>query len=153
LDAVLDPQPLDRAALADEEAGVDPGGVRAATVSEPPPGAVFPVVETAAHATDLGLAFYEGGMFPAGYRGALSVAQRGSSVRRAGGRAGDGDLPGPGRLGARAPALRGGLAGRAAGRYRGRIADVAAVLPDGSLPVSEDEAGALYRVTHDGAAR
>ncbi len=37
------------------------------------------------------------------------------------------------------------------GAYRGRIVDVA-VLPDGSLLVSDDEAGALYRITH-GAAR
>ena len=51
--------------------------------SEPPADAVFPAVETAAHATDLGLAFYEGGMFPAEYRGALFSAQRGSAVRRA----------------------------------------------------------------------
>ncbi len=38
-----------------------------------------------------------------------------------------------------------------AGAYRGRIVDVA-VLPDGSLLASDDEAGALYRITH-GAAR
>ncbi len=47
----------------------------------PPPEAAFPVVETAAHATDLGLAFYEGPMFPPEYHGALFSAQRGSSVR------------------------------------------------------------------------
>jgi len=35
------------------------------------------------------------------------------------------------------------------GRYRGRIADVA-MLPDGSLLVSDDEAGALYRITYHG---
>ena len=37
-----------------------------------------------------------------------------------------------------------------AGRYRGRPVDVA-VLPDGSLLVSDDQAGALYRVTYGGA--
>ena len=38
----------------------------------------------------------------------------------------------------------------ATGSYRGRIADVA-VPPDGSPLVSDDEAGALYRVTYHGA--
>ena len=36
-----------------------------------------------------------------------------------------------------------------AGHYRGRIADVA-ILPDGALLVSDDAAGALYRITYGG---
>ncbi len=47
------------------------------------------------------------------------------------------------------PFAEGWLDGEA-GRYRGRIVDVA-VLPDGSLLVSDDAAEALYRITHDGA--
>ena len=118
--------------------------------SEPPADAVFPVVETAAHATDLGLAFYEGGMFPAAYRGALFSAQRGSAVRRApvGARVMVTFLAPDGSARGHRPFADGWLDGEA-GRYRGRIVDVA-VLPDGSLLVSDDEAGALYRITYGG---
>ena len=118
---------------------------------EPPAGAVFPVAETAPHATDLGPVFYEGGMFPAGYRGALFGAQRGSSVRRAGpvgARVTVTFLAPDGSARGHRPFAEGWL-DAATGRYRGRIADVA-VLPDGSLLVSDDEAGALYRVTYHG---
>jgi glucose/arabinose dehydrogenase len=130
------------------------GGGRARTDEylggEPPADVVFPVVETAAHATDLGLAFYGGGMFPAEYRGALFSAQRGSAMRRApvGARVMVTFLAPDGSVREHRPFAEGWLDGEA-GRYRGRIVDVA-VLPDGSLLVSDDEAGALYRITYDG---
>jgi glucose/arabinose dehydrogenase len=44
----------------------------------PPANAVFPQVEQAAHAADLGLIFYTGTMFPAKYRGAIFSTQHGS---------------------------------------------------------------------------
>jgi glucose/arabinose dehydrogenase len=120
--------------------------------SVPPPEAVFPVVETAAHATDLGLAFHEGPMFPPEYRGALFSAQRGSSVRGTpvGARVMVTFLAPDGSARGHRPFAEGWL-DEGTGAYRGRIVDVA-VLPDGSLLVSDDEAGALYRITH-GAAR
>jgi glucose/arabinose dehydrogenase len=115
---------------------------------EPPPGAVFSVVETTPHATDLGLVFYEGSMFPAAYRGALFSAQRGSSVRRAavGARVMVTFLSPDGSAREHRPFAEGWL-DATTGRYRGRIADVA-MLPDGSLLVSDDEVGALYRITY-----
>ena len=117
---------------------------------EPPPGAVFPVVETTPHATDLGLVFYEGSMFPAAYRGALFSSQRGSSVRSAavGARVMVTFLSPDGSAREHRPFAEGWL-DATTGRYRGRIADVA-MLPDGSLLVSDDEAGALYRITYHG---
>ncbi len=131
------------------------GGGRARTEeyrgSEPPAGAVFPAVETAAHATDLGLAFYEGALFPPEYRGALFGAQHGSVLRRApvGARVVVTFLAPDGSAREHRPFAEGWLDGEA-GRYRGRPVDVA-VLPDGSLLVSDDQAGALYRVTYGGA--
>ena len=56
------------------------GGVRTADYrsATPPTDAVPPMVETSAHAADLGMMFYQGRMFPAEYRGAIFSAQRGS---------------------------------------------------------------------------
>ena len=44
----------------------------------PPANVVFPQVEQAAHAADLGLIFYTGTMFPQKYRGAMFSTQHGS---------------------------------------------------------------------------
>ena len=121
--------------------------------SVPPADAVFPVVETAAHATDLGLAFHEGAMFPPEYRGALFSAQRGSAVRGTpvGARVMVTFLAAAGSAPGHRP-FAGGWVDAEAGRCRGRPVDVAAP-PDGSLLVSDDdEAGALQRTTYNGAA-
>ena len=45
---------------------------------KPPADAVFPQVEMAAHAADLGMTFYSGKMFPQEYRGGIFSAQHGS---------------------------------------------------------------------------
>jgi len=45
---------------------------------EPPSGTVAPVVETIAHAADLGLLFYTGSKFPAKYKKGVFTAQHGS---------------------------------------------------------------------------
>ena len=44
----------------------------------PPADVVFPVVEEAAHAADLGMSIYTGKMFPKEYQGAVFSAQHGS---------------------------------------------------------------------------
>ena len=44
----------------------------------PPANVVFPEVEQAAHAADLGLMFYTGSMFPKKYQGAIFSTQHGS---------------------------------------------------------------------------
>ena len=67
---------------------------------------------------------------------------------RAGRRAGDVHADQRGRHGRRAGGVRRGLAARTAGEYLGRPVDVAQ-LPDGSLLVSDDLAGAVYRISYD----
>jgi glucose/arabinose dehydrogenase len=115
----------------------------------PPANAVFPQVEQAAHAADLGLIFYTGTMFPAKYRGAIFSTQHGSWNRT---------VP----VGARPMVTYlkddGNVAGKSEpfaegwndnGYYLGRPVDVAQ-LPDGSLLVSDDLVGALYRISYEG---
>ena len=114
--------------------------------SDPPAGVVFPAVAMAAHAADLGLTFYRGSAFPDRYRHAIFSAQHGSWDRSepVGARvmvtfiAPDGS--------ARAePFAEGWIAPD--GSYKGRPVDVVE-LPDGSLLVSDDHAGAIYRIRY-----
>lgn len=116
--------------------------------SDPPEGVIFPAVEMTAHAADLGMTFYRGTAFPGRYAGAIFSAQHGSWNRSepVGARvmvtfvAPDGT--------ARAePFAEGWIADD--GSYLGRPVDVAE-LPDGSLLVSDDYAGALYRIAWGG---
>jgi glucose/arabinose dehydrogenase len=113
-----------------------------------PAGAVAPQVEMAPHAADLGMTFYTGKAFPQTYQGGFFTAQHGSWNRT---------KP----IGARvmfAPLKPDGTAGEAQvfaegwltenGEYLGRPVDVA-TLPDGSLLVSDDTAGAIYRIAYE----
>jgi glucose/arabinose dehydrogenase len=115
--------------------------------SEPPADAVMPAVEMPAHAADLGMMFYTGNQFPRKYRGGIFSAQHGSWNRTE-------------PVGARVmftPVLDDGSPGETEafaegwlvnGEYLGRPAAVAQ-LPDGSLLVSDDLAGAIYRISYD----
>lgn len=108
---------------------------------------VMPASETVAHAADLGMVFYTGDMFPARYRNAIFSAQRGSWNRSE-------------RIGARVmvsfpqddgtartePFAEGWLTD--SGRYDGRPVDVVQ-MPDGALLVSDDLAGAVYRISYE----
>jgi glucose/arabinose dehydrogenase len=115
----------------------------------PPPDVVFPDVEQVAHAADLGLVFYTGNMFPRNYQGAIFSTQHGSWNRSVpiGVRVmvtflkEDGHAAGPSK-----PFAEGW---NDKGNYLGRPVDVAQ-LPDGSLLVSDDLVGALYRIWYDG---
>ncbi|QKV17722.1 PQQ-dependent sugar dehydrogenase [Oricola thermophila] len=114
--------------------------------SEPPADVVFPAVETVAHAADLGMTFYTGNMFPEKYRNAIFSAQHGSWNRT---------TP----VGARVMVTFIDEEGNATmepfaegwidenGEYLGRPVDVAQ-LRDGSLLVSDDLAGAVYRISY-----
>jgi glucose/arabinose dehydrogenase len=113
---------------------------------KPPEGVVFPEIEEVAHAADLGMIFYRGQMFPEKYRGGIFSAQHGSWNRSVpvGARVmfstlkpdGTGDKSEPFAEGWNIPN----------GGYLGRPVDVAQ-MPDGSLLVSDDDAGAVYRIT------
>jgi glucose/arabinose dehydrogenase len=112
----------------------------------PPPGLVFPAIEETAHAADLGMSFYVGNMFPPVYRGAIFSAQHGSWNRsvRVGARIMVTFLHSDGSA-TQMPFAEGWLDPN--GRYLGRPVDVQQ-LRDGSLLVSDDFAGAVYRITY-----
>jgi glucose/arabinose dehydrogenase len=112
----------------------------------PPDGIVHPVVETVAHAADLGMIFYTGRMFPEEYRNGIFSAQHGSWNRTE-------------PVGARVMFTKVNEDGTAEmvpfaegwidenGEYLGRPVDVAQ-LRDGSILVSDDLAGAIYRISY-----
>jgi glucose/arabinose dehydrogenase len=107
-----------------------------------------PVQKLGPHVAALGLKFYTGNMFPAEYRNRLFIAQHGSWNR----------TPQAGPIGYRImtatidgskvtnyqPFAEGFLQGRQAW---GRPVDLLP-MPDGSMLVSDDTAGAIYRITY-----
>jgi glucose/arabinose dehydrogenase len=127
------------------------GGGKVRTVeykdSDPPKDAVFPEVEHVAHAADLGMMFYSGTMFPAKYRGGIFSAQHGSWNRTqpVGARVMFTPIGEDGKVGKTEPFAEGWLL--ETGEYIGRPVDVAQ-LADGSLLVSDDLAGAVYRISY-----
>ncbi len=115
---------------------------------EPPADAVPPAVEMDAHAADLGLTFYSGKQFPAKYRGGIFSAQHGSWNRTnpVGARVMFTAVNEDGSAGATEVFAEGWKTD--AGEYLGRPVDIAQ-LPDGSLIVSDDLAGAIYRISYE----
>jgi glucose/arabinose dehydrogenase len=119
--------------------------------------AIGPAVELPAHSAPLGLAFYTGSMFPAEYQGDLLVALHGSWNRSApiGYEVVRVDLHEGRPVGAAQSFVSGWLEGRRrtlsrpAGVGWGRPVGLL-VLGDGSLLISDDEGGRIYRVTYDG---
>lgn len=113
----------------------------------PPADVVAPAVETDAHAADLGMMFYTGKQFPKQYRGGIFSAQHGSWNRTdpMGARVMFTPVGEDGKVsGKTAPFAEGW---NKDGEYLGRPVDVAQ-LPDGSLLVSDDLAGAIYRISY-----
>jgi glucose/arabinose dehydrogenase len=115
----------------------------------PPADVVYPQVEMVAHAADLGMTFYSGTMFPAKYRNAIFSAQHGSWNRTVpvGARVMVTYLKEDGTAEKTEPFAEGWLNQNS--EYLGRPVDVAQ-LRDGSLLVSDDLSGALYRIWYDG---
>ena len=107
-----------------------------------------PQVYMDAHAADLGLCFYTGKTFPAKYQGGLFSAQHGSwnRTKPIGARVMFTSLKADGTADKTEVFAEGWLDDET-GPYRGRPVDVA-VAKDGSLLVSDDYAGAIYRVTY-----
>ena len=104
-----------------------------------------PAQALGAHVAALGMRFYTGTQFPENYRGQIFIAEHGSWNRskKSGYRVMLVKLDGA-RVVAYEPFVTGWLQGENAW---GRPADVL-VLPDGSLVISDDQTGALYRVRH-----
>ncbi|WP_370454607.1 sorbosone dehydrogenase family protein [Paracoccus sp. M683] len=114
--------------------------------AEVPADVVMPAVEMTAHAADLGLTFYDGNMFPDRYKGAIFSAQHGSWNRTTpvGARVMVTTIAEDGTATAE-PFAEGWIDEN--GEYLGRPVDVAQ-LRDGSLLVSDDLVGALYRISY-----
>ena len=104
-----------------------------------------PAQKLAPHAAALGMRFYSGSMFPQQYRNQIFIAEHGSwnRSRKIGYRVMLVRLNGNKAI-AYEPFATGWLQGESAW---GRPADVL-VLPDGSLLVADDGAGAIYRITY-----
>jgi glucose/arabinose dehydrogenase len=109
-----------------------------------------PVQELGPHVAALGMRFYTGGMFPEEYRKRIFIAEHGSWNR---------SVP----LGYRVTTVKINEAGESlgydtfaegwleSGSVWGRPADVL-VMPDGSLLISDDHAGAIYRIYYENIA-
>ena len=107
-----------------------------------------PQVEFPAHQAQLGMTFYTGKMFPAAYQGGAFVASHGSwnRVKPSGGLINFVSMKADGTADKSIVFAEGFLDEN--GIYRGRPVDVA-VMKDGSLLISDDFAGAIYRVTYN----
>ena len=112
---------------------------------------VYPEVEFPAHQAQLGMTFYTGKMFPAKYQNGMFVAAHGSWNRSpaSGALINFVPLKSDGKADASQVFAEGWL-DPATGIYTGRPMDVA-VAKDGSLLISDDYAGAIYRVSYTGS--
>jgi len=106
-----------------------------------------PVAKLGPHVASLGMRFYTGNQFPAEYRNAIFIAEHGSWNRSK-------------KIGYRVVAVKGQNGKVAANdvfaegwvqdeKAWGRPVDVL-IAPDGSLLVSDDQAGAVYRIRYTG---
>jgi glucose/arabinose dehydrogenase len=114
---------------------------------KPPAAWTKPQIEFPAHQAQLGMTFYTGKQFPAKYQGGIFVASHGSWNRSkaSGGLINFVSMKADGTADKSEVFADGFLDEN--GIYRGRPVDVA-VMKDGSLLISDDFAGAIYRVTY-----
>jgi len=105
------------------------------------------VVKLGAHVASLGMRFYTGTMFPADYKNNIFIAEHGSWNRstKVGYRVVRIVVGANGEKPRMEPFAQGWL--RSKEQVWGRPADVLP-MPDGSLLVSDDYAGAIYRITY-----
>jgi glucose/arabinose dehydrogenase len=107
---------------------------------------IAPTVKLGAHVASLGMRFYAGTQFPAEYRHGIFIAEHGSWNRskKSGYRVVHVALDAQGHVLRHEPFVEGWLQGET---QTGRPADVLP-LPDGSLLISDDMGGAIYRVRY-----
>ncbi|MEY8875531.1 MAG: sorbosone dehydrogenase family protein [Leptothrix sp. (in: b-proteobacteria)] len=109
-----------------------------------------PQIEFPAHQAQLGMTFYTGTQFPAKYQNGIFVASHGSwnRTKASGGLVNFVSLKADGTAD-KSEVFADGFLDAVTGSYRGRPVDVA-VWKDGSLLVSDDYAGAIYRISYTG---
>lgn len=114
---------------------------------EVPEGIIHPAVETTAHCADLGMTFYTGKQFPSKYKNGIFSAQHGSWNRTTpcGARIMFTSIDDEGNA-TMEPFAEGWL--NENGEYDGRPMSVTQ-MKDGSILVSDDYAGAIYRISYD----
>ncbi|MBM9593605.1 PQQ-dependent sugar dehydrogenase [Roseitranquillus sediminis] len=116
-----------------------------------PEGVTFvePQLELTAHAADLGMRFYHDDSFPEKYHGGIFWAQHGSWNRTepVGARVMFTPLDEEGNA-VGAEVFADGWLNEDTGEYRGRPMDIE-FLPDGSMLVSDDFAGAIWRIAYN----
>jgi len=105
-----------------------------------------PALRLGAHVASLGMRFYVGQMFPAAYHDAIFIAEHGSwnRSRKSGYRVVVAHVGKDGKVTGSQPFLTGFLDGQ---KTLGRPADVQP-MRDGSLLVSDDDNGVIYRITY-----
>lgn len=105
-----------------------------------------PVAKMGPHSASLGMRFYTGNMFPAEYRNAIFVARHGSwnRTKKFGGDIVVVKLNKDGSVKSVEPFITGFIENN---NYTGRPVDVL-VMKDGSLLISDDFNGAIYRVSY-----
>ena len=110
---------------------------------------VEPQLELTAHAADLGMRFYHDDSFPDKYHGGIFWAQHGSWNRTTpvGARVMFTPLDEEGNA-VGAEVFAEGWLNEETGEYRGRPMDIE-FLPDGSMLVSDDFAGAIWRIAYN----
>ena len=106
---------------------------------------IAPVQRLGAHVAPLGLLFYGGSMFPAEYRGRLLVAEHGSwnRSRKSGYRVMMATIEG-GKVTRYEPFIQGWLDGESSWGRPVAFAEMA----DGSVLLSDDQSGVIYRITY-----
>ena len=111
-------------------------------VPNPCANVILPVTTLGAHAAALGMRFYTGKMYPAEYQGAVLLARHGSwnKTERNVNATPDGKD-------AKITPFVTGFMDKASNTYWGRPTDVMQ-LPDGSMLISDEEQGAIYRVSY-----
>jgi glucose/arabinose dehydrogenase len=107
-----------------------------------------PVAKLGPHVAALGMRFYTGSMFPSEYRNAIFIARHGSwnKTNKIGGDIVVMKLNKDGSVKSMEPFITGFLENNV---YSGRPVDVQ-MMKDGSLLISDDYAGAIYRVSYSG---
>jgi glucose/arabinose dehydrogenase len=112
----------------------------------PPAPLVPPVLELGPHVAPLGMLFYTGSQFPAAYRKSVLIAEHGSwnRSRKIGYRVAKVTLDDAGAVIAHEPFASGWLQGEL---VSGRPVDLEQ-LADGSVLLSDDEAGVIYRISY-----
>jgi glucose/arabinose dehydrogenase len=125
-------------------------GIPDKDVKKPDPckGVTMPAALLGPHVASLGMRFYTGSMFPAEYRGTAFIARHGSwnrtkksgfDVVRA--------IPSADGRSARIEPFMTGFLDESANAFWGRPTDVLQ-MADGSLLVSDEQLGAIYRVSY-----